>query len=510
MLFSNQSNQTMLKNVPNPEKKREPQVDNAQFNDQRAPSILLHLDKGAAIALVRNLILCLCDSLLISLGWLTAKWIVISTNFFKSVGSFDLIGSSPEQPGFLFPILAITIGIIAAAGLYSRRDSRRRFLRLISCLTLAQVILIVLAFLYRPGIFLSRSLFILAWIFTVVFVLFGRFLLELAVITVRSKGILTRKIFLIGTPRDTLAAKISLKLISNREFQVVGQIDLSTIEGQKNWPKILEDIQQQDVGEVFVCSWQSIPNPMSFYWNLKTAGINLRVLPVGLELPYQSPQIEMIGRMPTIQFSTPAIMGTDFWLKRGFDLTVAVLLLIFISPILLLIAVLIKLDSPGQIFYKQTRLGLRGRHFKVWKFRTMVINADQLMKELEANNELKGGVLFKMKDDPRITKVGKFLRKYSLDELPQLINVLRGQMSLVGPRPLPLRDVEGFAPHHFARQNVLPGITGLWQVSGRSDIIDFENAFRLDVMYINNWSLLLDFQILWKTVHVVFNRKGAY
>ncbi|MEB3280414.1 MAG: sugar transferase [Lyngbya sp.] len=500
----------MLNNVPNPEKKHNPEIDKAEFNDQRAPSILLHLDKGSAVALIRNLILLFFDATFISLGWLLAKWLVISTKYFQSVESFDLIGTSRNQPGFLLPILAITIGIIAAAGLYSRRDSRRRFLRLISCLTLAQFILIVLAFLYRPGIFLSRSLFLFAWFFTVVFVLFGRFLLELAVITVRSQGILTRKIFLIGTPRDTLATKIELKLISNREFQVVGQIDLSTIEGQENWPQVLENIQHQDVAEVFVCSWQSIPNPMSFYWSLKTTGINLRVLPVGLELPYQAPQIEMIGRMPTIQFNTPAIMGTDFWLKRGFDLTVAVLLLIFISPILLLIAALIKMDSPGPIFYKQTRLGLRGRHFKVWKFRTMVINADQLMKELEAKNEIKGGVLFKMKDDPRITKVGKFLRKYSLDELPQLINVLRCQMSLVGPRPLPLRDVEGFAPHHFARQNVLPGITGLWQVSGRSDIIDFENAFRLDVMYINNWSLLLDFQILWKTVQVVLNRKGAY
>ncbi|MEA5499883.1 sugar transferase [Limnoraphis robusta Tam1] len=500
----------MLKNVPNPEKKNDPKVDNTQFNDQRAPSILVHLDKGAAVAFVRNLILLLFDATFISLGWLTAKWVVISNKNFQSVESFDLIGSSPEKPGYLLLILAMTISIIASAGLYSRRDTRRRFLRLVSCLTLAQIIFIVLAFLYKPGIFLSRSLFLLAWFFSVVFVLFGRFVLELAVIKVRSKGILTRKIFLIGTPRDTLAAKIALKLISNREFKITGQIDLSTIEAQKKWPSILQEIQHQQVGEVFVCSWQSIPNSMSFYWSLKTAGINLRVLPVGLELPYQSPQIEMIGRMPTIQFTTPAIVGTDFWVKRGFDLTVAVLIVIFASPILLLIAVLIKLDSPGPIFYKQTRLGLRGRHFKVWKFRTMVINADQLMKELEAKNEIKGGVLFKMKDDPRITKVGKVLRQYSLDELPQLINVLIGQMSLVGPRPLPLRDVEGFAPHHFARQNVLPGITGLWQVSGRSDIIDFENAFRLDVMYINNWSLLLDFQILWKTVQVVLKRKGAY
>jgi lipopolysaccharide/colanic/teichoic acid biosynthesis glycosyltransferase len=115
-----------------------------------------------------------------------------------------------------------------------------------------------------------------------------------------------------------------------------------------------------------------------------------------------------------------------------------------------------------------------------------------------------------MKDDPRITKVGKFLRRYSLDELPQLINVLIGEMSLVGPRPLPLRDVEGFKPHHFARQNVLPGITGLWQVSGRSNILNFENAFRLDMIYINDWSLLLDIQILFKTVKVVLGKEGAY
>ncbi len=499
----------MLKNVPNPDQKQFPSS-SADFNDQRAPSILLHLDRGSAVALIRNIIFLLLDASLIALGWLTAELIVINSEFLRTVESFELIGDSAEHPGFLFPILAITIVIIASSGLYSNRNNRRRFLRLASCLTLAQIVFIVLAFLYRPGIFLSRSLFLLAWFFTIIFVLLGRFLLELAVISIRSKGILTRKIFLIGTPRDTLAAKIALKLISNREFQVVGQVDLSTLEGQKKWQNTLQEIQSKEVGEVFVCSWQSIPNSMSFYWSLKTAGINLRVLPVGLELPYQAPQIEMIGRMPTIQFTTPAIIGTDFWVKRGFDLTVAVLILLFASPIFLLIAVLIKLDSPGPIFYKQTRLGLRGRHFKVWKFRTMVINADQLMKELEAKNELKGGVLFKMKDDPRITKVGKVLRQYSLDELPQIINVLRGQMSLVGPRPLPLRDVEGFAPHHFARQNVLPGITGLWQVSGRSDIIDFENAFRLDVMYINNWSLLLDFQILWKTVQVVLKRKGAY
>ncbi|MGB3404617.1 MAG: sugar transferase [Microcoleaceae cyanobacterium] len=478
--------------------------------DQRAPQKLINFDKGQFVALVRTVLLILLDGLLVSLGWIVAKYIVLKVSWLEIVPSFDLIQSSPQRPGFLILILAVNLGIMFSAGLYSRRDSRRRFMRLIGCISLAQVFLVLIFFLYDPGVFISRSMFLLAWLLTLFFVLAGRLMAELVVMSLRNQGILSRKIFLVGVPRDTLVAQIALKLISNREFEIAGHLDISNPTSQARWLQILEQIRTENVEEVFVCSWQSIKNPTAFYWSLKRAGIHLRVLPIGLELPYQAPQIEMIGRMPTIQFVTPAIVGTDYWLKRGFDLTIAALFLIFASPILLTIALSIKLDSSGPIFFRQTRLGLRGRHIKVWKFRTMVTDADKLIKELEAKNEIQGGVLFKMKDDPRITRVGKFLRQYSLDELPQLINVLVGEMSLVGPRPLPLRDVEGFAPHHFARQNVLPGITGLWQVSGRSDIVDFENAFRLDVMYINSWSLLLDFQILFRTVQVVFSKTGAY
>ena len=202
-------------------------------------------------------------------------------------------------------------------------------------------------------------------------------------------------------------------------------------------------------------------------------------------------------------------MGIDFLNKRAFDIIASFILLVVLSLPMLAIAILIKLDSPGACFYKQTRVGLKGENFKVWKFRTMVENADLLQKQLEAQNEVDGGVLFKIKDDPRITKVGKILRRYSLDELPQLFNVLRGEMSLVGPRPLPVRDVEKFAPEHYFRHEVLPGITGLWQVSGRSDT-DSENVFNLDFEYIQNWSLALDFKILLRTIGVVLNSKGAY
>jgi exopolysaccharide biosynthesis polyprenyl glycosylphosphotransferase len=218
----------------------------------------------------------------------------------------------------------------------------------------------------------------------------------------------------------------------------------------------------------------------------------------------------MLGNVPAPTITAPLIVGSDYWVKRYFDFCCGAVLFVVLFPVYAALAILIKLDSRGPIFFRQTRIGLHGRKFKVWKFRTMVINADQLQAELESKNEMKDGVLFKMKDDPRITKLGTFLRRYSLDELPQLFNILLGEMSFVGPRPLPVRDVERFEERHFIRQEVLPGITGLWQVSGRSNIESFEEAVNLDISYIANWSLWLDLKILMRTVGVVLQKNGAY
>ncbi|MBA2750467.1 MAG: exopolysaccharide biosynthesis polyprenyl glycosylphosphotransferase [Tatlockia sp.] len=208
------------------------------------------------------------------------------------------------------------------------------------------------------------------------------------------------------------------------------------------------------------------------------------------------------------------ILGSGFCVKRSIDLCCSIILSIIILPVYLVIALIIKLDSSGVVFFKQERIGLHGQKFKIWKFRTMVSNAEKMQKDLEAKNEIKDGILFKMKNDPRITRVGKFLRAYSLDELPQLLNVIIGEMSLVGPRPLPIRDVEKFQISHqishLIRQEVLPGITGLWQVSGRSNINNFEDAVKLDINYIENWSLFLDLTILFKTFKVVLLKTGAY
>jgi exopolysaccharide biosynthesis polyprenyl glycosylphosphotransferase len=203
-------------------------------------------------------------------------------------------------------------------------------------------------------------------------------------------------------------------------------------------------------------------------------------------------------------------IGKYYLVKRCMDFCFATVFVCLMSPIYLVIALAIRLDSPGPVFFKQTRVGLHGKKFQVWKFRTMRVDAEERQKELEALNETTDGVIFKIKNDPRITGIGAFLRRYSLDELPQMFNVVLGEMALVGPRPLPIRDVDKFSPHHFFRHEVLPGVTGLWQVSGRSNIVDFEQVIKLDFNYIQNWSLAMDFRILLKTVMVVLKKEGAY
>ena len=196
-------------------------------------------------------------------------------------------------------------------------------------------------------------------------------------------------------------------------------------------------------------------------------------------------------------------------LKRIFDISIALAMVVALSPILLIVSILIKRDSRGDILFSQERIGLCGKPFKMWKFRSMVSDAEDKRKALEANNEMTSGVLFKIKDDPRITKVGRFLRKTSIDELPQLFNVLKGDMSLVGPRP-PLPDeVRDYQRSDCRRLEALPGITCIWQVSGRSNI-PFDQQVELDINYIRNQSLGLDLVLLLKTIPAVLFARGAY
>ena len=209
-----------------------------------------------------------------------------------------------------------------------------------------------------------------------------------------------------------------------------------------------------------------------------------------------------------ITHSTGSVEEWPVVAKRILDFTISSVVITLISPVLPVVAILIKLDSPGPVLFIQKRLGLNKRHLNVYKFRTMVVDAEKRMREVEHMNEVSGPV-FKIKNDPRSTPIGRFLRKTSIDELPQLFNVLKGEMSLVGPRPLPLRDYEGFNEDWQRRRfSVKPGITCLWQVRGRSSI-PFEKWMELDLQYIDKWSLWLDFQILLRTIPAVLRGSGA-
>ena len=212
--------------------------------------------------------------------------------------------------------------------------------------------------------------------------------------------------------------------------------------------------------------------------------------------------------VPLFTLRPPVFEGIEYAVKRTFDLVLASIGLVLLSPVLASIALAVRLSSRGPVIYRSVRPGMAGKPFRCFKFRTMRQHSDQIQDDLESLNEL-SGALFKIRKDPRLTAVGRLLRRFSLDELPQLANVIRGEMSLVGPRPLPMRDFERLEDWHKKRYLVLPGITGLWQVSGRAEL-DFDDLVRLDFLYLERWSIFLDLSILLKTIPAVLSRRGAF
>jgi exopolysaccharide biosynthesis polyprenyl glycosylphosphotransferase len=237
-------------------------------------------------------------------------------------------------------------------------------------------------------------------------------------------------------------------------------------------------------------------------------GIRVRLAPSTMEILIHRAEFVPGQSVPLFELSSPAFEGIDFALKRTFDILGATVLLALLSPLLIAVTLAVRLTSRGPILFRSMRRGIGQRPFACLKFRTMQTDAEERQAGLEELNEA-SGALFKIREDPRLTPVGSLLRRFSLDELPQLINVLRGEMSLVGPRPLPERDYEMLEDWHRKRYLVLPGITGLWQVSGRSEL-DFDDLVHLDFLYLERWSLALDLTILLKTIPAVITRRGAF
>src|SRR6266404_284877 len=315
-----------------------------------------------------------------------------------------------------------------------------------------------------------------------------------------------RRFILVGSGDETAQMRAELKARSQEGFEILAELNLN----ETPVPRLVELLHEHSVNGVILSARHS-------YFEQVEAVIRaceLEGVEAWLIADFFRTQIsrtsfdDFYGR-PVLVFRTTPEASWQGVLKQVLDFVGALLLLLICSIPFAVVALIIKITSPGPIFFRQLRAGLNGQPFIMYKFRTMISNAEQLKVELAAMNEMSGPV-FKMTNDPRITKVGRWLRKFSLDEFPQLLNVLRFEMSLVGPRPLPVDEVRRFDDlAHRRRLSVKPGLTCLWQISGRNNVSDFRDWVRLDLEYIDNWSLWLDLKILWRTVPIVLAGTGA-
>jgi exopolysaccharide biosynthesis polyprenyl glycosylphosphotransferase len=334
------------------------------------------------------------------------------------------------------------------------------------------------------------------------------------------RGVGTRNVLIAGTGPEAHALRHHLDSVRHLGYSFKGFIDLpGSIAGSRarfaagssdvvgTLDTMFQNARKEFVDEIFFttpCERSIVQDVLE---QARAHGVDLRVVPDMYDgLAWNSP-IEYIGQFPTIPLHSGHVPEMGLVLKRGMDLLLAGLTLTALSPLLLLIALAVKLDSRGPVLYFSERIGKKGRVFRCIKFRTMVSDADARRPDVLHMNE-RDGPMFKMTNDPRITRLGRFLRKYSLDELPQFINVLRGDMSIVGPRPPLASEVREYKLSHLRRLDVMPGITGLWQVQARQDP-SFDNYISLDVTYVDNWSIWLDLQILARTIGVVIAGTGT-
>jgi exopolysaccharide biosynthesis polyprenyl glycosylphosphotransferase len=244
-------------------------------------------------------------------------------------------------------------------------------------------------------------------------------------------------------------------------------------------------------------------------WSLEGSGVDLLVAPALTDVAGPRIAVRHVSGLPLLQVTEPRFTGPQRLMKKSVDLAASALGLLLLSPVLAVVAVLVKASSPGPVIFRQIRIGKNGAPFGIYKFRSMYVDAEARLAELrDQNDHGEDGVLFKLREDPRITPLGRHLRRFSLDELPQLVNVLLGSMSLVGPRPPLPEEVEKYERHVHRRLLVTPGVTGLWQVNGRSDL-SWDESVRLDLYYVENWSVMLDIEIVWKTLAAVLRGAGA-
>jgi exopolysaccharide biosynthesis polyprenyl glycosylphosphotransferase len=425
--------------------------------------------------------------------------------------AFDV--SFNQTKDYVWFAFLVTALLFAKSGLYGDRAVRPGLTSIVA--SLFQVTVVILGYAVVSGYdFSSYYIFYGSLFFAVAYVSMFRSLYERGTgVVLRAAGY-QRRAVLVGSGQHIEAVAHALAAGADPAINVIGFISLAPrLDNGLVSLGALDDVGavvvEHRVDEVIIAD-PDFPQQeaVELVDQCHQRGVVVRIAPSTMEILVHRAEFVPGQSVPLFELKPPVFEGFDYALKRSFDLAGSLVIVLLLSPLLLLCALAVKLTSRGPVIYRSVRPGIGGMPFACLKFRTMYRDAHAKQSDLEELNEA-SGPLFKIRDDPRVTPVGRLLRRFSLDELPQLFNVVRGHMSLVGPRPLPQRDYDRLQDWHKKRYLVMPGITGLWQVSGRADL-DFDDLVRLDFLYLERWSVFLDLSILVKTVPAVLSRRGAF
>lgn len=459
------------------------------------------------------------DVLLINVAFLIAYWLRYDLQLFRSVDPANNVPYSVYLP----LVALLTVVLILAnrrEGAYDIRRGHPFFddiYGILNATTTAIMMLVVLVFFYRR-LFYSRIIFIYAGLMIFLLLSLARLVRHLVLTRLRQAGQGVDRVLIIGA--GEVGRTVIRNLIAQPDlgYRVIGFLDddpvksttdLGPIKALGSIDNLPEALRENAIDQVIITlPWQYHRKVVRLVTESEQAGVRARVVPDLFQLSLGGADVEAINGIPLISVKQTALTGWNLTLKRITDITIAGLAVVMLAPVWLLTALAIKLDSRGPVFFRQPRAGRLGKPFTVYKFRSMHQDAETQLEKLRKQNEV-SGPMFKIREDPRRTRVGRFIRKTSIDELPQFINVLRGEMSVVGPRPALLSEVAQYQDWHRKRLEVQPGITGLWQVSGRSDLT-FDEMVMLDIYYAENWSLGMDIRIVFRTVPQALFGDGAY